>query len=113
MPPPRVRGASLRPAEDAAQVSLVVEPTADGDLGQAQVGLSHERLGAFDAPLQDPAMGRDTQGRLEGIVEVARRQAGRAGQIRDGEIADEARLDEVADALHLPGCQSAAAFPVR
>ncbi|KJR74474.1 hypothetical protein VS28_18830 [Vibrio cholerae O1 biovar El Tor] len=79
----RSSGSPFAAGEDMTEVRLVAEPTFQADLRQAQRGADDQFLGALDALLAYPLLGRQPRGAFECAGKMAARQGAGLGEVGD------------------------------
>ncbi|CAN2969613.1 hypothetical protein METHPM2_1550006 [Pseudomonas sp. PM2] len=92
--------------EHMAKVRLVAKATFQADLREAQGRAGNQLLGALDALLANPFLGRQPRGALEGAGKVAARQGAGLGQVGDCQAFAEVGKDQLLGDALTPGAQA-------
>jgi len=105
--PPYAWAYAVDSFEGAVEGGLIGESALDGDVGEGQAGPCHEIPGPVDAAFDQPSIGRPAKGGFEGLREVAYGELAGFGDLAEGDVAVEMRLQELGGPAHLEGREAA------
>lgn len=104
---PRCWRSSGFSTEHLAEMGLIAEPTADGNLTKPEIAGEHERSCPIQASLDHVGVRRLTEALPKGAREMRHAEANQIAEIRDAHRVGQMLFDECPQPANFPRCESA------